>query len=842
MEYYNLDLAIEKRVERRRAVKARSQTQGEAEGVLALDPDSPEIQAACLRLTDPESGELDGEFLRHFGGLLWDGLFSGDIRDLYRSCLGEVQRDDSTGVRIRLCIDALEVAVLPWELLYDRSRDAFLATSTETPLTRYISLQEPIRNLQTVPPIRVLVAIPEASGLDVQPERESITRALRDLGDAVVPTILEGRVTRSAIRAKLVSNPYHVFHFVGHGVFEEEEGLLIINSEEGESEHDRIAGRAFGGFFQDYPSMKLVVLNACQGAQVSATRPLAGVASQLVRRGVPAVVAMQYPIEDRAAVLFAREFYRKLCTGSDRGRVDAAVSHARNALDADHPGTLAFATPVLYMRSSPAGVIFDLDRPADKRALLPSVQDIHRLRAIKATYAADTELLKASGDPAAAEAIAGNEKRVAAIDRQIRVRHLLVAAVVSLPVLLASWLSLFNAPFFLRLDDRLEVLFVRAMDWLVPAELSDRIVLVMADEADSSGDASLPMKRRCDHAQVINGLAAAKAAVVALDFLFEQGFAECDPKLAVAIGNARQSGTAVVIGVQHLDWVNRTPRPRIAESLRAAVGDGWGMVRAAPGERKLPLAWTPPPVRSAVVEEAEIGVAPSFSLRVVMQAEAAGRGAAGRGAAGRGAAGRGAARRGPLQASFDAADRVIQLRDRNRTLVASIPVVDRYLSTIVDVPDAAQIEGREQPYGQVLAGAAEAGSLSAFENSIVIVGYRRPGDLWDIGRDRPLYGAHLHASAVSNLLTGEFVRPLAVRWHYLLIAVMGIAAVLVRARMKGRRALGVLLAILVAYAGIAVFLYWFDRIVLDFSYHVFALAFTYWLLGRLRSGLGARSV
>jgi CHASE2 domain-containing sensor protein len=822
MEYYNLDLTIEKRVERRHAVKARSQTQGEAEGVLALDPDSTEIQAACIRLTDPASGELDAEFLRHFGGLLWDGLFSGDIRDLYRSCLGEVQRDDSTGVRIRLCIDALEAAVLPWELLYDRSRDAFLATSTKTPLTRYISLQEPIRNLQTVPPIRVLVAIPEASGLDVQAERETITRALRDLGDAVAPTILDGRVTRSTIRQALVSTQYHVFHFIGHGVFEEEEGLVIINSDDGESEHDRIAGRAFGAFFQDYPSMKLVVLNACQGAQVSATRPLAGVAPQLVRRGVPAVVAMQYPIEDRAAVLFAREFYRKLCTGSDRGRVDAAVSHARNALDADHPGTLAFATPVLYMRSSPAGVIFDLDRPAERRALLPSDQDIHRLRAVKATYTADTELLKASGDPAAAAAIAGNEARVAAIERQIRVRHLLVAALVSLPVLLASWLSLFNAPFFLRLDDRLEVLFVRAMDWLVPAELSDRIVLVMADESDSSGDASLPMKRRCDHAEVINGLAAAKAAVLAIDLLFEQGFAECDPKLAAAIENARQSGTAVVIGVQHLEWVNRTPRPRIAESLRAAVGDGWGMVRAAPGERKLPLAWMPPPARSAVVEEAEIGVVPSFSLRVVMQIEAA--------------------RRGTVQASYDAGDRAIRLRDRNRTLVASIPVLDRYLSTIVDVPDVTHMEGREQPYRQVLAGAAEPGSLAAFENSIVIVGYRRPGDLWDIGRDRPLYGAHLHASAVSNLLAGDYVRPLAVRWHYLLIVAMGGAAVLVRARVTRRRAPVVLLAILVVYAGGAIFLYWLDRIVLDFSYHVFALTFTYWLLGRLRSGLGARSV
>ena len=824
MEYYNLDLTIERRVEGRYAVKGRSQTQGEAEGLLALDPASSEIAAACLRLApDPAAGASasNGEFLKQFGAQLWDGLFNANIRDLYRSCLGETQRDDTTGVRIRLCIDAPEAAVLPWELLYDRSRDAFLATSTETPLTRYISLQEPIRNLQTTPPVKVLVAIPEASGLDVQPERDSIARALRDLGDAVVPTFLEGRVTRSAIRQALVEGQYHVFHFIGHGAFEQEEGLLVINPEDDPSGLDRISGRAFGGFFQDYPSMKLVVLNACQGAQVSSTRPLAGVAPQIVRRGVPAVVAMQYPIEDRAAVLFAREFYRKLCTGSDRGRVDTAVSHARNCLDADHAGTLAFATPVLYMRSSPAGVIFDLDRPDQKRSVFPSARDIGRLKEIKATYAAGTELLKASGEATDLAAVASNDQRVADIDRQIRTRHLIVAMLLSVPVLLASWLSLFNAPFFLRLDDRLEYLFVRAMDSLVPAGFNDRIVLVLADE-DAKGSESpgaMSMARRCAHADLIDGLTAAGAAAVGFDLLFEQGYSQCDAKLAGAIERARTGGTAVVIGVEHLEWEKRTPRPRIAESLRGAVADGWGMVAGAPGERKLPLAWPPPAIRSGSVEEAEIGVVPSFSLRMAMSVKAA--------------------RAGSPQASLDSGARVIRLRDSNRTVVESVPVVDRYLSTIVHVPETAQLRGRERPYHEILSGAADPGSLAAFKNSVVIVGYKSASDLWDIGRDQPLYGVHLQASAVSNLLDGDYVKPLAVGWHYVLIVAMGGAAILLRTRFRRIRGSVALAIVLGVYVAGAIFLYSFDRIVLDISYHVFALTFTYWLLGRLRSGLGA---
>jgi CHASE2 domain-containing sensor protein len=823
MEYYNLDLTIERRVEGRYALKGRSQTQGEADGFLALDPASAEIDAACARVAaDPAGVDPSSDFLKQFGAQLWDGLFNANIRDLYRSSLGETQRDDATGVRIRLCIEALEAAVLPWELLYDRSRDAFLATSTETPLTRYISLQEPIRNLQTTPPVKVLIAIPEASGLDVQPERESIERALRDLGDAVSPTFLEGRVTRSTIRAALVSGGFHVFHFIGHGEFEQDEGLLLLNSEDDPAGVDRMSGRAFGGFFQDYPSMKLVVLNACQGAQVSATRPLAGVAPQIVRRGVPAVVAMQYPIEDRAAVLFAREFYRRLCTGSDRGRVDAAVSHARNCLDTDHPGTLAFATPVLFMRSS-AGVVFDLGRQDGKRPFIPSAREIGRLKDIKATYAADTKLLTAIGDSAALAAIPANDQRVADINRQIRTRHLLVAALVSLPVLLASWLSLFNAPFFLRLDDRLEYVFVRAMDALVPADFNDRIMLVLAD-ADATGGkprGAPSMARRCDHADLIDGLTTAGAAAVGFDLLFEQGFAQCDAKLAGAIDRARTSGTAVVIGVQHLEWSERTPRPRIADSLRAAVADGWGMVAGAPGERKLPLAWPPPAMRSGPIQETEVGVVPSFSLKVAMQAKAN--------------------RQGSLVASLDPRTRLIRLRDPGRAVVESIPVVDRFLSTIVHVPDAGQLIGREHPYSEVLSGAAETGSLAAFKNSVVIVGYKSPADLWDIGRDRPLYGVHLQASAVSNLLDGDYVRPLPVGWHYVLIVAMAGVAVLLRTRFRRFRGSIALAIVLAVYVAVAIFFYSAGRIVLDFSYHVFALTFTYWLLGRLRSGLGART-
>jgi len=45
-----------------------------------------------------------------------------------------------------------------------------------------------------------------------------------------------------------------------------------------------------------------VILNACQSSASSSTQPMVGLAPNLVRRGLPAVVAMQYSIYDDTAV------------------------------------------------------------------------------------------------------------------------------------------------------------------------------------------------------------------------------------------------------------------------------------------------------------------------------------------------------------------------------------------------------------------------------------------------------------------------------------------------------------------------------------------------------------
>jgi hypothetical protein len=105
-----------------------------------------------------------------------------------------------------------------------------------------------------------------------------------------------------------------------------------------------LASAAAARLMADHPSLRLVLLNACQGAQAGAS--YVSLAQLLAQRGVPAVLAMQYPIGEDAALEFARVFYTALALGRP---VDVATSEARKAMSVAAPGAWEWATPVLFL-------------------------------------------------------------------------------------------------------------------------------------------------------------------------------------------------------------------------------------------------------------------------------------------------------------------------------------------------------------------------------------------------------------------------------------------------------------------------------------------------------------
>ena len=143
-------------------------------------------------------------------------------------------------------------------------------------------------------------------------------------------------------------------HFVGHGDFDTglREGVIYFQDEHGRARPGHSS--VLGPYLRDHDPLRMVVLNACRSARTDAADPFGGMAQGLVQQDATAVVAMQFPISDRAAVQLHRRVLRRAwSTGCRWTRRSAAPASRCSAEFQDE-----WATPVLFLRS-PDGNIFE---------------------------------------------------------------------------------------------------------------------------------------------------------------------------------------------------------------------------------------------------------------------------------------------------------------------------------------------------------------------------------------------------------------------------------------------------------------------------------------------------
>ena len=334
----------------------------EAAATFELPFNELEIENFILRVSRPRGRRRGATSAvgdaQRFGGGLFKALFHGDVHDLYRDTLAQA-RGRARGVRLTLCLSGSpELIDVPWEYLYDDPN--FLAVSAFTPVVRYLDLPRAHRPLLVAPPLRVLGVISSPAdyeALDVDRERDNLDRALSPLIDAGSVELhwLERPATLGGLLKALQTNTFHALHYVGHGAYEREaeRGVLLFENENGWAAP--VSGDKLGTILHD-SSLRLATLNACEGARTARSDPFAGVAGALVRRDIPAVVAMQFEISDEAAIVFAAGFYESLTTGMP---VDASLGAARLAMLAERSDDIEWGTPVLFMRV-PDGRIFDV--------------------------------------------------------------------------------------------------------------------------------------------------------------------------------------------------------------------------------------------------------------------------------------------------------------------------------------------------------------------------------------------------------------------------------------------------------------------------------------------------
>jgi hypothetical protein len=339
----------------------------------------------------PIDPDMDISFLRKLGTEIREFLGSTILTQIKVSRI-EIVRNNLEDKKLRIAIYIKPNAIksldqnfirtdeIPFELLWD-DQDEFYALNINTPIVRVV-LAKSDRKSETINvPLKVLVIVstpkdkPESS-IDI--EKQIIQKALKSkLADE--KSGMGGMIwlkwcipaTKTNFSNMLKDFNPHIIHFIGHGGFDDvvgttAQGYLCFERED-DNNTDPMTADDLSVFIRN-SAVRLFITTACSSAKPAAdeiqstqynTFAFEGVAQKLVSgiSGITTAVAMQFDMEEDAAVAFTEEFYNELIQGKT---IEEVVTLARIAVVAKkttkHP---AWISPVLFSRSED-GKLFNM--------------------------------------------------------------------------------------------------------------------------------------------------------------------------------------------------------------------------------------------------------------------------------------------------------------------------------------------------------------------------------------------------------------------------------------------------------------------------------------------------
>jgi len=356
-------------------VRVLGETPGGEMGADAAETASYNADALKMPLRKLETRRLKELELIELGEALAEMMLPGRVGELFDDSL-KAMTGAGKGLRVRLRIESLELAALPWEYAYrqyspgEKVGQDFLALRNVS-FTRYETTGVPLQPREGREKLRIVVALAsplDLEILDLEKDKEAIQAAVAELeaslgnGQGAVETVFLEQTTRAALLDALDSAD--IFHFSGSGFFEGTEmspegkvlkkGRIILETEEGES--DRFESGQLATVLRT-AGVRLVVLGTSESAARDEGGAWTGVAPALAREGIPAVVAMQFTVRDDTAARFIEQLYARVLAGQS---IDEAVAAGRRAIFVHSDRGAAgrdWGVPVLYLRVSD-GILF----------------------------------------------------------------------------------------------------------------------------------------------------------------------------------------------------------------------------------------------------------------------------------------------------------------------------------------------------------------------------------------------------------------------------------------------------------------------------------------------------
>ena len=303
----------------------------------------------------------DAELVIHLGEALCEALFDDKLLGAFIDSYKKSSAEEDQLFRFELDIDEEaipEVAALPWEFMClpeEAGRgELWFATAPKVIFSRRRTLWDEAAPIQLSKGEKLRIALVISAPKGEEPVVFApVEQALKDLVEdkpEQIELFVVNPAQFGAVDEALKKHKPHILHFIGHGRLQNEKneavGQLAFMSGMGRAAW--INAREFSErFTQHVPG--IVVLQACEGGQLSPSKAFVGVASKVVQQNIPVVVAMQYEVTNNTAIEFASRFYWELAEGCP---VDVAAQLGRRAIanGANLHRTRDFDTPVIFMR------------------------------------------------------------------------------------------------------------------------------------------------------------------------------------------------------------------------------------------------------------------------------------------------------------------------------------------------------------------------------------------------------------------------------------------------------------------------------------------------------------
>ena len=307
-----------------------------------------DLQALRGPRCEPALVQRVGELLRRF-------LF-GTGWDVTEQKIVEAVRD---GRQVILTVRsaAAELYALPWELLTIRSTGQHVGELPEL-VVRYEWPETTTVHEQAVERGRILFAWSAAGG--AVPAAEHLAALIGASERAMYPFEPARDVVAHASCGRLVAalqaavgrrEPFTVLHLLCHGAASGATFGLALTSEDASDGPGLVdAGRLRQLLAPFAGTLRLVVLAACDGANVGAFgNSLGSVAQTLHRAGIQAVLASRFPLSVMGSNQLAEALYHAMLVR--RASAEVALAHARAELARD-PTRLDWASLQYYARSA----------------------------------------------------------------------------------------------------------------------------------------------------------------------------------------------------------------------------------------------------------------------------------------------------------------------------------------------------------------------------------------------------------------------------------------------------------------------------------------------------------